>query len=235
MTNKAAHKTKVKTTKELTEEIKAVKETNEYLKDKIKELELKLKKVVSKVKGQHNLYNCEQEKERNIKCAECDEVCQTKAVLKKHKREKHRRKISCAECGETFIEHWILEIHLKNHDKVANFPCDICKKVFQVRWRLTKHLNIHEDENTKKCHFYNNGKPCPFEEVGCKFLHEESDRCIYNKSCNNRLFQFRHGEDEDLLCKKCNFFYKSSGDLNIHMQSIHGSLGDSSHLKCESC
>ena len=74
MTDKAAHKTKVKTTKELTEEIKAVKETNEYLKDKIKELEIKLKEVISKVEGKQNVYNCEQEKERNIKCTECYEA-----------------------------------------------------------------------------------------------------------------------------------------------------------------
>ena len=43
----------------------------------------------------------------------------------------------------------------------------------------------------KHCHFFNNGKPCIYEDIGCMFLHEESDQCKF-KNCINNLCPFKH-------------------------------------------
>ena len=51
---------------------------------------------------------------------------------------------------------------------------------------------MHINKNTKKCHYYNNAKKCPFEEVGCKFVHEASEKCFFLNTCSNQLCQFQH-------------------------------------------
>ena len=47
-------------------------------------------------------------------------------------------------------------------------------------------------KNKKCCHFYNNDKICPYEEIGCKFKHEVSNKCRYDKNCHIKLSQFKH-------------------------------------------
>ena len=50
--------------------------------------------------------------------------------------------------------------------------CDTCGKKFYLKWRLKKHLEVHEP-NVNKCRYYNNGEVCPYDEVGCKFKHAD--------------------------------------------------------------
>ena len=47
-------------------------------------------------------------------------------------------------------------------------------------------------ENKKFCHFFNNGKTCPYEKIGCKFLHQPSATCYFGEKCKNKLCQYRH-------------------------------------------
>ena len=70
--------------------------------------------------------------------------------------------------------------------------CDDCGKVFYFKWRLKKHKEMHTDKNVKKCHYFNNDKICPYEEIGCKFQHVESLECIFKKKCTFQLCQYRH-------------------------------------------
>ena len=44
----------------------------------------------------------------------------------------------------------------------------------------------------KKCHYFNNRKTCPFDEIGCMFAHETSEMCRFDKICNNKLCPFQH-------------------------------------------
>jgi hypothetical protein len=46
--------------------------------------------------------------------------------------------------------------------------------------------------NRKYCHYFNNGKRCPFAEIGCKFNHELSNECSHGKDCGFSLCQYRH-------------------------------------------
>ena len=63
-----------------------------------------------------------------------------------------------------------------------------------MEWRLKRHLRGHRDVNRKFCHYFNNGKVCPFYESGCKFRHEHSEVCFYGQSCTNHLCQYQHNE-----------------------------------------
>ena len=68
-------------------------------------------------------------------------------------------------------------------------------KPFVLKWRLSKHKETHASPTVRNCHYFNNKKPCPFENIGCKFNHVLSKICIYNTTCSNALCQHQHEED----------------------------------------
>jgi hypothetical protein len=59
------------------------------------------------------------------------------------------------------------------------------------------HGKIHSDRSTKYCHYFNNGKVCPFEELGCKFLHILSEKCKFDQLCYKKLCSYQHSGDID--------------------------------------
>merc|ERR1712082_511832 len=81
------------------------------------------------------------------------------------------------------VEHyycWQLELHMKSHDNINPFKCDICDKDFLMKWRLQKHVMAHKGPR-KHCHYFNNSKVCPYEQVGCQFQHKNSGKCRFNQ------------------------------------------------------
>ena len=90
-----------------------------------------------------------------------------------------------------------LENHIKvNHENHKVFKCDKCDKCFVLNWRRDKHMKLHTNASVKPCHYFNNGGKCPFEELGCKFLHIEAKLCKSGVKCLRRLCPHRHPEKE---------------------------------------
>ena len=86
-----------------------------------------------------------------------------------------------------------LELHIRSkHEKVEEYECDLCEKRFVLKWRMVKHQESHRDTGRKKCHYFNNRKTCPFDEIGCMFAHETSEVCRFDKICKNKLCPFQH-------------------------------------------
>ena len=125
-----------------------------------------------------------------------------------------------------------------------------------MRWRLQKHESAHELATVKFCHYFNNGKQCPYEEVGCMFNHTESEKCRFDKYCNNKLCQFKHqdelnkisedvinfdkevidnsdseseAEDEIIECDTCGSIFEKENELTEHEET-----GNCGYL-CEPC
>ena len=83
--------------------------------------------------------------------------------------------MQCSSCGKTFGRFSDLESHIKTfHENHPEFKCEVCEKTFVLKWRLRKHMKIHNG-HVQPCHYYNNNKTCPFEELGCKFNHINSE------------------------------------------------------------
>ena len=189
-TFQSLQKVKTKTTKELTEEVKILKNENKELTSKLSELE----KVV---KGWEKRF-CYKEglkttlSKTNFECTKCDKTVNSLRALNEHKKENHPKIIKCKHCDESFDEFWKLETHMKTHREENKFECSECGKEFQIEWRLRKHMDIHTNTNGKKCHYFNNFKTCPYEEFGCKFVHEKSEKCYFSDKCKNKLCQFQH-------------------------------------------
>ena len=109
-----------------------------------------------------------------------------------------------------------------------------------MKWRLAKHELAHNSLSLKYCHNFNNGKHCPYEEVGCTFKHEPSKKCWFQTHCSNKFCQFQHNReeitdeiptsemseslsnvDEELECGKCKFVAKTETNLLEHLDNIH--------------
>ena len=63
-------------------------------------------------------------------------------------------------------------------------------------------MENHSYQNGTKCLYFNNFKTCPNEEVGCKFLHETSEKCYFSDKCENVLCQYQHGTGFTVIRKR---------------------------------
>ena len=95
--------------------------------------------------------------------------------IKKRKNVKSTAK-KCEICEATFVRYCDLESHIEEtHGDPGSFNCEECGKTFVVKWRLEKHKGIHTKlTTTKRCKYFDSKTFCPFERLGCKFLHCDS-------------------------------------------------------------
>ena len=128
-----------------------------------------------------------------FKCRMCDNKFESIHVLRCHIQASHPKEIKCKQCGKLLPNNRQLEIHMEDHSQDKKFKCEVCDKAFHLKWRLVKHKSMHGQEGSiRKCHYFNNGKICPFEASGYKFLHKESMLCQFQSQCNHDKCQFRH-------------------------------------------
>ena len=106
--------------------------------------------------------------------------------------------LTCNLCDKSFRKAADLENHIKEcHENHPHYKCENCEKVFVLKWRLKKHMNLHSKEKShavNHCHYFNNEKKCPFELLGCNFLHSVSKTCKFGPSCSKRMCSFRHSK-----------------------------------------
>ena len=86
------------------------------------------------------------------------------------------------------------------HECSSKHSCNLCGKTFVLNWHLNKHIEGHNNKSQKYCHYFNNSKSFPFEEIGCKFPDLNAEKCIFGRKCKYKICQFKHQnvpEDED--------------------------------------
>ena len=226
---------------------KSQKVTLKTLKDDIDNLRKELnvnKKHLSDMKKKlndaeeeiQNLKGCRKISEKSDsvhKCKHCNFTFNTKNALRLHITENHPIKIKCKTCHQDFKLNSDLELHIKeNHESLEKYSCELCDKKFVLLWRLQKHQKIHTERKVKKCHYFNNGKPCPYEMIGCMFEHSNSVPCKYGRECNKKLCSYQHNprcmnvqkaftDNEDLKCQNCDFVSETETELGKHMDKTH--------------
>ena len=126
-------------------------------------------------------------------CKICEKTFKLKKDLLLHVKNEHPREIKCKTCDDIFTKSSDLELHIKQtHNPETIFSCEDCDKTFIFKFRLRKHQESHRSKDTKNCHYFNNKKHCPFEEIGCMFAHVLSEFCFFDKKCKNELCSFQH-------------------------------------------
>ena len=193
-----------------------------------------------KLNSKHELENHMNDKHLSLKCRKCEITAESKTELKRHIKEKHVVEVKCKICEKVFTKNSDLELHLKNlHKEKENHKCRECGQDFVLKWRLKKHMNIHESSEIKGCHYFNNEKTCPYENLGCMFSHRMSGQCQYGKLCRNKLCSFQHKiqSEEDLSCQECEDIFPNEDALKKHVESEHEDENndeDEFH-PCDSC
>ena len=135
--------------------------------------------------------NCLSSASNEFMCTFCDKSCSSKKSLKTHIQDNHAPKIKCKSCDKVFGKNSDLEFHIKeNHDSSEKFECAKCSKIFVLEWRFKKHGDIHSNQNIRKCHYFNNQKLFPFEDIGCMFQHSLSGECKYGNKCRKKAVFF---------------------------------------------
>ena len=177
-----------KTVKDLDAEIVILKNENSDLKNKYETLCEKYEHLEKKID------ECVPVKSLAFQCKICGEEFGRMKDLKKHKDEKHTvngevlLQFECDECGKCVNEKWKLIAHKKKH---KSFKCDKCSKVFKFNETRVKHMQIVHENVKLYCHYFNNDTVCPYKEE-CIFLHEDSEYCRYELSCERKLCMFKH-------------------------------------------
>ena len=244
---------KVKTVKELNVEvdqilvkIKVIEQNLQNVKDL---LNSKMKEINSKLEVKTT-----QPENRSIKCKSCQNLFKTKTELTTHIYENHPKQLKCDMCEYACSEWYEMEKHmLAMHSVNKNFKCNRCEKSFVTEWRLKKHMQMH-DKQTKFCHYFNNGKPCPYEDIGCMYKHALPGKCK-SSVCENYLCQFEHEDaidtiDNDEIVEeysqinaepdelslngnKCHLFMQQinfKDDLYDHMEQFHEAARTMQHV-----
>ena len=131
------------------------------------------------------------QRKTNSKCRKCGDKFQVLGQLQKHKEEGcSSEKLKCDECDKCFKDEQKLKEHKES--KHTRFECDCCDKEFKYEALLEKHKEAAHENVELYCHYFNNGKDCPFEDE-CIFLHEESVNCRFGKNCERNLCMYQHG------------------------------------------
>ena len=135
---------------------------------------------------------------QSFNCKSCSKIFPDKNMLRVHITESHPKLFKCQHCEKTFDVRFKLENHLEEHEIQKLFKCQRCESNFFLKWRLEKHVRMHDDANVKCCHFYNNGKVCPYKKIGCQFKHEKAGTCPFIQDCRNKMCQYEHENVEQL-------------------------------------
>ena len=96
-----------------------------------------------------------------------------------------------------------------------------------------KHISVHS-ENTRVCHYFSHKQKCPFEQIGCKFRHEGSDKSSQSQHAeidNGNSTSEKEVEetgndssDEEILenqCHLCMKQFNKTDDLVNHFKHEH--------------
>ena len=216
-------------------------------------VDLEVEKNTAKSRLQ-NLESWVLKQEENLKDLN-KKVVENYETIKKEMREnidtseepkgKQKQVIKCNVCKKSFARNCDLEIHMNEHGTDKMFKCNICGKTFHLEWRQKKHEKNHNTEtHVKPCRYFSNQEPCPYEAIGCKFLHDPSIICR-NQDCENLLCPFAHQnvtnsegkedniedvsdqEQEETLdvnenqCHLCLVQFESKDDVFNHVQANH--------------
>jgi len=170
--------------------IKSLNEEIKKLRQKIEEIDL----LKMKVKDLETALEGMKKQDKNVD-------------LRLHSKTKHDTlSVNCNFCKMVFSKKYDLELHLETeHNIKKEFKCDECEMSFVMRWRLQKHMGIHEQKTISKikfCHYFNND----IAKLGCMFKHEIAPLCHYQERCSKKLCQFKHTnlvQKKLFACEKC--------------------------------
>lgn len=152
-----------------------------------------------------------------------------------------RRVYKCKKCPKEFNERSQFVSHSMKHFKTKNFVCTICKREFQHKTTMLKHMKLHKGE-TFKCEI------C-YKEFPVKFNYDKHlrsypmnlvapcARCpLRFHSRKAMLLHVVKFHDRSFFCYACNTPFDDGQQLIEHVASFHDGDGNpKAKYQCEIC
>lgn len=120
---------------------------------------------------------------------------------KKHKSKSLQYVCQSPGCGEKFISSEYLDTHMKLHQGVKPFSCNVCGKVCQTESRLKIHHATHEND-------------------GVKPICDICERAFSSRSALTKHKKILH-KPKPYICSNCNAGFEKHKYMVIHMKRAH--------------
>ena len=134
-------------------------------------------------------------------CNLCSKQFLSISALKLHKRfiHEHRLFFACTykDCGKIFRNKYRLETHLRKHQGIKLYKCEICEKSFSENGTLLTHYVIHSNYKPFSCEF-------------CSY------KCKTNPQLKHHYLK-EHNESNFYKCFICKFKFKKKAELKHHL------------------
>ena len=193
--------------------------------DKLLDLYRCLKKQITDISKDGNLYKCEdcikiihQETKIEPTCESCGKTFTESIGLKKHILAVHegRKDHKCKTCGKCFAQQSGLRKHIKCvHDGRKDHKCGTCGKSFTSAGYLRMHAamhTVHQGNRDYKC--------------------DSCDKSFYQEGNLKRHIFAVHKDNKNNKCKYCSISFSRAAYLKKHIHIIHEGYKDH---KCETC
>lgn len=136
------------------------------------------------------------EKNKTIKCRQCDKLFATQKILNRHMISHKPKSLKCPKCEKSFPQVSQLRSHMDTHLSVKKFKCDLCPKTFSHKRVLETHILQHSELKPFKC------TECP------KMYKWPEDLNGHKKAEHEGIFPY--------FCLYCNKGYTSSSNKKYH-------------------
>lgn len=189
------------------------------------------------------------------RCAHCDAQCKNIASLRLHSLHIHSCCCSfkCSDCGKVISNYRTFVNHVRLHNKLLRYCCEVCNKQFTRSAHTKKHLNSeHHNSVITMCSncgatfdtleqlkdhilIYTKFKKRPVKrENDTKETELKCEHC--NKEFKSRSNLVQHklvhtNRSRDFSCHVCGKMFFTKGTLSTHMMTHE----DSKPFKCEFC
>lgn len=162
------------------------------------------------------------------RCDICDKNMLTKRGFVRHVRiHRDERPFTCHVCGRQYRSHPDLTRHLRSvHDKVKNYPCDICARSFANKGTRDDHRRTHTGERPYMCHTC--GKA--FATANSIYIHRRTHSDYFGHHCTTCSKKFRrrqqlthhlrtHTGEKPHACDVCGKSFAVKDEVTRHRQT----------------
>ena len=148
-----------------------------------------------------------------LRCQICDTNFESFKNLLAHLRNLHLEDKKCEKCNIELQSARHLHYHIRDHDKLLAYNCEMCGKLFKNRKAILSHIN--------KSH-----RKMP--DFSCDLCGSQ----IKNKSTLRHHMDSIHLKQQ-CLCPHCARTFKSNDTLNMHLIQRHGAPPAVTCTKCK--
>ncbi|GAB6018717.1 hypothetical protein CHUAL_000393 [Chamberlinius hualienensis] len=181
------------------------------------------------------------EKHPKCICPTCNFMVEQPFTLRRHMQKHITSRTTCTICGKTYKDRYIMRIHMRMVHMPAKvqFECPLCKKKFNRKAHLGRHLRTHNPAKQYKCSKCDYRGTEKSDVTKHSLIHEEPKHSCevcghsFRHLRNKEIHMKRHTGQKDYKCGVCDFYSYTFTDIRKHIDRKHSA--DPNTLVCTKC